>query len=830
MVAFNPDVPDQRDPNYLRYSQPISQPEGDKSAIYSGESAKYAGQVSQHLGEAAQYAGKAAEFAGQGLGDLFKGIGDVFTSGIKAADQFVKKNIDQDVYSAVDAQRNEYTAQLERTSSPDSSGQVIDQGTMPAFVRPGTKPPGPAMDLTGSNAGNVPQSIDKGLSRIDTLVAARANDKMTETMYIGQLDSIAKELRARYPGYREYIDQKISESTGMIPANAYIKSLIQDINAASASTKSEYDKAFAAIAKEVEKGTPNSRAYMDRLRATGDVSGTFDFIEKVNAQNYYWDNRKRFYENNKLGRDDLKASAAVDLDQLAPQIIDSHINGILARTGIGTGSIKTFEDLVQNHIQGTGPRLDTPTMQQLGTIMQSQSIDLQNAIRAEAIKNGMYQRIGAEDAEKQITAHVARWNQMAKFIYDDKMGPAALIKNQNGAIVEDLHNNVLTNKDIGPYARFAEMAEKIGPNYSQKFFTNSVISESALSKKVDGFVKGIASQMATQAERPQELIRDGKPITFKDGIQKLADTGNGTQTATNAVLKNFNWFYNPQVEDSVKRGYAMAAFDPANRGMLQLIQKDYKDPRTNKPVKGQIDVFENFTNPEVTKEITRLGKSSPQLVKNYRDWADNEFQNVLFRQDLATLRDIQLNPGMSISFNSDTGQFALNKTRTPKFDPNNNIPSRSPDVVAARMEIAGDTINRLNRGLASMKNINDATGEDNNAYVTRLLTSHGVDVRNVGGMRIPEQMLNSVIHSQKSNFGPEENAQRGSLSEFLRAPAGNLPTRTQNAPAASVTRSRGTSTNLTDQGDILGQDTTDIPPGVSPQEWIRVLENARRVR
>jgi hypothetical protein len=663
MVAFNPDVPDQRDPNYLRYSQPSSTPEGNKSDVYAGQSAEYAGHAAKYAGQGAEYAGKAAEFEGQGLGHLFKGIGEVFGEGLKAADKFVKSSIDQDVYSAVDAQRNQYSTQLENVAGPqDTSGTFIDQGTMPAFVKPGTKPITNAMSILPDAQSAPPDSIDKGLNRIDTLVAARANDKMTETMYIGQLDSIAKNLRAQYPGYREYIDQKISESTGMIPANAYIKSLIQDINAATTASKSELEKVSSKILEMAKEGVPGADSQYEKLHRTGDAQSTVTWMNKANAQQYIRSQWQDQLKTTKMSREDMAADSVIKLDNLAPQILDQHFENIIARTNIGSGSAKTIEEFIQNQIQNKGPKVPTEVTQQLGTILKSQSLDVANAIRNEAIKTGLYQSIGAEAAEKQINAHITRYNQIADFIYNEKWGPAFSVINANKAVVEDLHNKVLSDGDLGPYARFAEMAEKIGPTYSQKFFTNSVVSDSTLSKKVQEFVKGSAKDMATQADptRQQDLLNKG-PTTFKGAIQHLGNTGNGTQNATTAVLKNFNWFYDPQVEDAVKQGYAVAAFDPKNRGMLNEIQKDYTDPRTGKRVKGQIDVFEQFTSPAVTKEVVRLSQSSPQLLKNYKDWAENEFGNVIFRQDIATLRDIQNNPGMFLTWNSDNAQFGLTK-------------------------------------------------------------------------------------------------------------------------------------------------------------------------
>ena len=69
-------------------------------------------------------------------------------------------------------------------------------------------------------------------------------------------------------------------------------------------------------------------------------------------------------------------------------------------------------------------------------------------------------------------------------------------------------------------------------------------------------------------------------------------------------------------------------------------------------------------------------------------------------------------------------------------------------------------------------------------------------------------------------FNEEENADRGSLSTFLRAPAGRVAPTTQNAPAASRTPTRGKSMNLSDQ-DIIGIGVEEVPNGADINQYLR---------
>src|SRR5258707_2375647 len=76
------------------------------------------------------------------------------------------------------------------------------------------------------------------------------------------LNSLAKQLRAQYPGYKDYIDEQIKAVSGVDPANAVMRNLLEDINRNATNAKSEHDKTTAMLRDAVTSGIPNSPVMM----------------------------------------------------------------------------------------------------------------------------------------------------------------------------------------------------------------------------------------------------------------------------------------------------------------------------------------------------------------------------------------------------------------------------------------------------------------------------------------------------------------------------------------------------------------------------------------
>src|SRR5574337_583217 len=131
-------------------------------------------------------------------GILLDTAGNAISGVASLADQIVKQTISSDIQKGVDQQQSQFTGQLENTAK--SMG--ISTGNQGMDILP-----------TGDQTQNI-----------------RAGNKINDTLYSANITSIAKQLRAQYPGYRDYIDTEISKVSGMPVANAYYKNLMQDIN------------------------------------------------------------------------------------------------------------------------------------------------------------------------------------------------------------------------------------------------------------------------------------------------------------------------------------------------------------------------------------------------------------------------------------------------------------------------------------------------------------------------------------------------------------------------------------------------------------------------
>jgi len=62
--------------------------------------------------------------------------------------------------------------------------------------------------------------------------------KVNDTQYTMQVNSLLKQLRTQYPGFKDYIDTEMKSYSGIDPANAVMKNLLEDINHNATNAKS----------------------------------------------------------------------------------------------------------------------------------------------------------------------------------------------------------------------------------------------------------------------------------------------------------------------------------------------------------------------------------------------------------------------------------------------------------------------------------------------------------------------------------------------------------------------------------------------------------------
>jgi len=141
--------------------------EGDRSAEYAGKAREYGLQ---------QEGARAKSF-----GDLFAGIVQGANFLVNATDHLYKKDIEKQIYARTDKEQEDNVQALE-------------------LIRNG---PGGIKSFLDANAqvtDEIPLELENLPDTVGGLTGASGAGKISNTMYYGRILSIAKDLRAKYPG------------------------------------------------------------------------------------------------------------------------------------------------------------------------------------------------------------------------------------------------------------------------------------------------------------------------------------------------------------------------------------------------------------------------------------------------------------------------------------------------------------------------------------------------------------------------------------------------------------------------------------------------------
>lgn len=133
------------------------------------------------------------------LGDLFQNLAGVLDAGIKEADRATQEGIQNEIFDQVDAIQDEFGV---------SSATLFQEDP-------------------GSTAATPPALADSG-RHLQGLQAQYERGALKESHYWARMNSMVRQLRGRYPGYRAEIDSMVSSIVGARPANALRNALMSE--------------------------------------------------------------------------------------------------------------------------------------------------------------------------------------------------------------------------------------------------------------------------------------------------------------------------------------------------------------------------------------------------------------------------------------------------------------------------------------------------------------------------------------------------------------------------------------------------------------------------
>ncbi len=590
--------------------------------------------------------GRAAEQpdANKSLGILFKGLGDVLEAGFKGADEVYKSVISDKIYDASNKERNDFTSELGAFNKDLAPGKkTADAGNgMDAYAQ--------------ASEEDLPGDVADVESNVATLAAAKAAGKVSTSEYWMRLNNMTKELRSQYPGYRDYIDQKVSQVTGHNPANAYMTSLIQDLNRqATAGKVDPVQRDTRALLKAaIAQGVPGATAMSTRFEA-GEANSVEArlFVEKAGEPKYKADlaTHTLVAEKGNLELD------AVKMDQIIRQQVNqqslvnlesSHtVSGIstnqLIQSGKDMASGKTKYD--PESILVWGKKLETNLKEEALSIRN----DLNKPLDVDPLKRSKAQiAVGpGGDTEayigKVIEAAQAGPKNFSKLLVDKDVPLATWqLSMMEAQKTNDKYNALQTSS--GKAIRIAEVLKDY-PEAIRSFIQSPFFNKDYGSPNLNGFTNEMFTKMMTGGDPDTKRI-----VTPNEVIERAK----GAKVDSPEFYKDVAEFPKRMLVEKdprVKYNLMASMFNPDNINFIKNFQED----RADRP--GRMKVYSDYTSKAMANEVAKVGAEHPEVLTWYKNWTEHSAVT-LFGQEMRDLKNTATTAGVTFKYNTGDGKQA----------------------------------------------------------------------------------------------------------------------------------------------------------------------------
>lgn len=737
MAVFNPQVQPTQDPNFFKYSEPIS---NIKVGDIKGDTSK---------------------------GLALAATGEAIEGTAKLADTTVKDVIKQDVYNKVDTERDAFTASLNAVKNAQQANLV------PAPVQTSSGSTTPSLlDSNASATTPVPAAIDAGLDKVDAVHSALINGKINDTYYTQRLNSVAVDLRTKYPGYREYIDQRISETTGVNPANAYIKNLMEDINRQGVKKDAEFDKTESQLRSMNADHVPNTPQMLQYFRANKgnpDAQAKVEeFINRSMSEKGAIDLANSRRSLAKGNQEDISTQRTQDFTNEVGASIASNMHAAITIPGVDTPQgIEDFMKVVAAHPeQYTDAQLKT-----LDSQLMAQKAVVANQFKArsnQTLKDSQGRTysyasdIGSSKVDDVLKSQLAVYDNIHDALTGGGPQGAGLAfwhANQVTARFADAHEKMLSGPLANDIKTFKILNDDMGPTFA------GILVPKLLNSGIDDKLRGLFNQSATEARAQPDFDKSGRPLTYMDHVrnanQMEADGKMNSQMKARyqaGLVKIGQDIQDPNIPDVTKTKIVKYLFSPEGQGLLGTFKTDYTNAE-GKQVPGKYAVFNALTSEGMVHNITKLAKTDPQVGSMYKNYLENEAGSQLFYKELQNLNHFTGHDDLHFAYDSDNHQISLlDKAGKPVTAPTasiggssfgtptaNPIYGQKPDT--GYLYQVQQVVNRINGGLSGLGRVEKGMGGDVNEYLLSFMQHAQVNLgQNWSGL--PAKLADAIAASR----------------------------------------------------------------------------------
>lgn len=731
MVAFNSQIQDANDPDWLRQSRGINTPESDKT-----------------------------------WGTLFKGIGDIIDVSTKGAVGVVEDSINTQSRAAVDQQREGYTGALETIAGIPQADRVGDY-----------QPDKGIMD--GANRDTVvPADVEAGVDSISRVANAgpRSASKLDPTYYEGRLDMIAKDLRRQYPGFSDYVDKRMAQLTGGNPANEYMRHLMNQINRNSTGADAGLKRDQAIVNKMAEEtGDPSAKLAIDNVNsgAWSTSNGKLTkWIVDMNKNKYLRNTLHSDLEYSKDGRE----INAINADSNYLKWGTDYANKETIAINDGAGLTDMSQDQVSTMVQKILKNevwTDDAQQQQLGQALRAHRNLLQSKLDEQANKqttNGSVADLLGKDKLDKRNAQILSVLDMNIAAVESKDSGTAFrnartLEASKSATALDMWNS--DNLNVQKIARLSGAVNTLGGPNVANLVLPSLIADGDKVKLRTGllqFLDAQTSKLVTQSPEFVGPVRNTSGVgysminyikslkTAKVGIQedpndpnpdpRKAQDGSAYQIAIETPGRIIS---NPSIPDKFKQNVINGSYGTENDELMKEFKPDMLVDGKYMP--GQLYVLREMAKDSVSKDVYKQAeKTDRSLWDNYRGWVEKS-HGLVFGNNIRDMNVLGDDPRVKMGFNPNNHHIDVkldNEATRPGYGmifSNNMKPSALEEKYTQQLYFQRD---QINSGIDILTNVYKTEGRSDtyiNAQILNLFTAQSMDVTKGLGLKMYKAVM-----------------------------------------------------------------------------------------
>ncbi len=640
MTQFNPKGPTtEQAQNYLGYSQGAVAPKAREATVDRSSEVDV-------------------------LGGIVQGIGDAFNLAVTATDQATQRDLKKQITDEVDDVR--YDFGVDAATILDDSRQLGNPQPVPPEVR---------------------QAADK----LDSLKSAVAQGKLTTSHYWARINSVARQLRTRYPAYREQIDQMTSQLVGTNPANA-LRSALQSEAQAAANTGDGLTEVQKFVNAQVKAGNPVPSAYW--------VNPESYDIFRMQKETYALTSRDNSIAADKANLELIdKKDKVFDQEnfRVANADINLSIREILNPMVSSIGG--TFEELSKKVIAGQqGTKYSAAEKDEL----RKQFGSTRSIIMAQVdSKLADYPYLKPEQKKQIRSAQLERFNNMEE----------ALVNKDFGLLLDDVSRaNLAVNE---AYADLVTLDDVLMANALNKALPEPVM------RAFYGDPETLTETKAAVANIMKRKVM-GRGDALKDVVSETKNRAKGAIKDADYYDHLIGNVARMASDDRIPleqfRNVAKSLYGPKNQGFLAQITSSERP-----------DVLFRLSNPAVAKRMYALRDTEPQLWEQYKSWTFDSSAAVA--KTLAdSAREIRINRKfLDVNYDEKSRRFSVvpvDGRDSIRLTEDQNDMVNAGEYLLEDKATAERAIAKLNKFVSAVDSVIQTEGDSDGSKLRQYITSY----------------------------------------------------------------------------------------------------------